>query len=471
MATSTTKPKTTRKKKEAKGQVAGVIHEHQSGGVLIPANRPANKEQEYIEVDDIVSGKTVVINLPSGQDASVKPKKRKHKRKVEIDPKNLPSQQQIEEKLTTARIGLLIRQPFFGSMATCLQLVRDDDHIDTAATDGRKFYYNLAFIHSLTVKQTEFLFGHEVLHNVFEHLLRKDNRNIRLWNIACDYVVNQILVESNIGDKIDNLLLDDKYKGMYAEEVYDLLFKNMDKMDVDALSDKLLDEHMDTLEDQGKGLSETEKTQIRNEIRESLLNSVQAAAGNLPAGVDRFVKEFTQPKLNWKELLRQDIQSVIKTDYSFYRPSKKGQNDGFVLPGMIKENALDVCVAIDTSGSISEEDLNIFLSEVSGIMSQYSDYVIRIWCFDTEVHNDVIYRSDEGADITDYKAKGGGGTLFEANYAYMKENEIQPKIFIMFTDMCPNSGWGDPHYCDNVIFVGYKSGGKIAPFGTTITMN
>lgn len=398
------------------------------------------------------------------------PNAKKRSRKVEVDPATLPSQAQIEEKLKTARIGLLIRQPFFGSMATNLELIRDDD-FDTAATDGRYFYYNLAFINSLTLKQTEFLFGHEVLHNVFEHLLRKEERHMKAWNIACDYVVNDILVESKIGEKIENLLLDEKYHGWYAEAVYDDLMKNAKHIDFDDLLSKLLDDHMDGLEKKGKGLTESEKNEMRNRIRENLLNSIQTAAGNLPAGVDRYVNELTSPKMNWKELLRQDIQSTMKTDYSFYRPSKKGRSEGIVLPGSIKEHGLDICIGIDTSGSISDEDLKVFLSEIQGIMSQYTDYTIRVWCFDTEIHNEQIFRSDEGADITTYKAKGGGGTLFEANWTYMREKDITPKIFIMFTDMCPNSGWGDPHYCDNVIFVGYKSGGRQASFGTTITMD
>ena len=398
-------------------------------------------------------------------------KKKSHKRKVLTDEKNLPSQQLIEEKLKTARIGLLCKEPFFGSMATSLKLIRDDERVDTAATDGRSFYYNLAFISSLTLKQTEFLFGHEVLHNVFEHHIRKETRKHMLWNIACDYAVNEILITSHIGDRIDNLLYDEKYKGMCAEEIFEDLFKNASKLDIDALCDKLLDEHLEDLEAGGNALSESDKQEIRNQIKESLLNAAQASSGNLPAGVDRYFKNLTEPKMNWKELLRQDIQSIIKTDYSFYRPAKKGRSEGFVLPGMIKENALDICIAIDTSGSIRDEDVEVFFSEIQGIMNQYTDYTIRIWCFDTDVHNDKTFRSDEGESITEYKVKGGGGTLFECNFDYMVSNDITPKIFIMFTDMYPNSGWGDPTYCENVIFVGYKSGNKIAPYGTTITMD
>lgn len=396
-------------------------------------------------------------------------------------PKSLPDQKIIEEKLVTARISLLIKQPFFGSMATRLALVRDDN-ISTAATDGRNFFYNLEFISKLTAKETEFLFGHEVLHNVFEHHIRrhfpdgvsvnnKKSRHHLAWNVACDYVINNILIESNIGERIEDTLYDEKYKGLSSEEVYDLLMQNCTQLDLESLADKLLDEHMDKLDDKGKGLSDEEKENIKNEIRESIMASVQASAGNIPSGVNRFIKSLTEPKLNWRDILKQNIQSIIKSDYTFYRPSRKGMQHGVVLPGMKKDEALDVCVAIDTSGSIREEDLKVFLSEIQGIMSQYDEYCIRVWSFDTKVHNDVLYRSDEGSDITSYKPMGGGGTLFDCNWDYMKEHDINPKIFIMFTDMMPYGSWGDPSYCDEVIFVGYNSNNKIAPFGVTITMS
>jgi hypothetical protein len=413
--------------------------------------------------------------------------KSKTKEKKEKDPNRvLPDQKLIEEKLTTARIALLIKQPFFGSMATRLTLVRNDQ-METAATDGRNFFYNLEFIADLSVRETEFLFGHEVLHNVFEHHIRKEYpdsvdlakedgtiskkcRHHLLWNIACDYAVNEILVDSKIGDRIEDTLYEEKYKGKCAEEIYEDLKQNSKSLDINALADMLLDEHFSDLEGQGKGLSEEEKQSIRNEIRESLLSSAQTA-GSVPMGVDRLIKTLTAPTLSWRELLRMDIQSIIKHDYTFYNPSKKGMQYGVVLPGMKRDEALDVCIAIDTSGSIDEKTLNVFFSEIMGIMEQYDDYQIRVWSFDAEVHNEQIFRSDEGTDITSYKPVGGGGTLFEVNWEYMKKNDIMPKVFIMFTDMYPNSGWGDPDYCDHVIFVGYRSNDRKAPFGTTITMS
>lgn len=431
-------------------------------------DKKVSKSKKSNTTTDIVfDGSTVIFPKITSEKKHRIPKAKKKKK---IDPSKLPDQKTIEEKLITARIGLLMKQPFFGSMATRLKIVRADD-MPTAATDGRHFYYNLEFIAGLTLKETEFLFGHEVLHNVFEHHLRKEERIHMLWNIACDYAINDILIESKIGDRIDDTLYDAKYKGMSSEKIYDILYKNADKMDMESLADMVLDQHMDAMEDQGKGLSEEEKKQIKNEIRESFMASAQSAAGKLPAGIERLVNSLTQPKLSWKELLRQDIQSSIKFDYTFSKPARKGMQSGVVLPGMKKDDALDICVAIDCSGSISKDDLRAFLSEVQGIMHQYDEYVIRVWSFDTKVYNDETFRSDEGGDITTYKAKGGGGTLFECNWEHMRENDITPKIFVIFTDMYPCGGWGDEDYCENTIFVAYKTKDKVAPFGTTICMD
>jgi predicted metal-dependent peptidase len=392
----------------------------------------------------------------------------------------------VQEKLTKARVSLLIRHPFFGNMATRLTLDEAADWCDTAATDGRHFFYNPSFIDSLTVKETEFLFAHEVLHNAFEHMLRKNDRDHKLFNIAADYAVNQILVDERIGKQIKHTLLDAKYRGKSAEEIYDDLYENATKIDLEDLLDQLLDEHLDgkdgegddDKDGEGKGkkkrpkLSDAERKKIRDELKESLIASAQCAgAGNLPAGVARLVESFTAPKMNWRDILRQQIQSVIKSDYTFMTPAKKSFGTPFRLPGLKRDETIDICVAVDASGSINEKMLQEMLSEVAGIMQQYDDYNIKIWSFDTKVYNVEVFRSDEGRSITEYKVDGGGGTDFMCNFDYMKDNDIVPKTFIMLTDGYPFGSWGDDAYCPT-IFAITKGGEKIvAPFGTSIYLS
>ena len=145
----------------------------------------------------------------------------------------------------------MLRAPFFGNLATRLKLVNADEWCPTAATDGRKFYYNSEFINKMPPKQVEFLMGHEVLHCVYDHMGRRGDRNPKIWNIADDYCVNADLKKHNVGQFITSVpcLYDKKYEGMTAESVYDDLMKNVKKISMDDLIDQMLDEHMDGGED------------------------------------------------------------------------------------------------------------------------------------------------------------------------------------------------------------------------------
>jgi len=101
-------------------------------------------------------------------------------------------------------------------------------------------------------------------------------------------------------------------------------------------------------------------------------------------------------------------------------------------------------------------------------MEQYKDYRITVWCFDTQVYNTQEFTSDNGEDITTYEPMGGGGTDFDCNWKYMKENDMQPKKFIMFTDGYPWASWGDPDYCDTIFVIhSYHDKNFLAPFGFT----
>jgi predicted metal-dependent peptidase len=365
------------------------------------------------------------------------------------------------EKLTTARIGLLLKAPFFGQLATRMTLTNADEWCGTAATDGRKFYYNSEFVNNMPLKQLEFLVGHEILHAVYDHMGRRGDRMPRLSNIAADYCVNQDLVEQRIGEKISvvPILFDNKFRGWSYEEVYDYLYENSDKIDISQLEKMILDEHLDEDGDgegdqEGSGkpkISKEEAQQIRDEIKGAVISAAQAAgAGNLPAGVKRLLKDITAPVIGWKELLQQQITSVIKNDYTWARPSRRGWHLDAVMPGLKPGEMIDICIAMDQSGSISEEDSKAFLGEVKGIMEAFDEYKITLWCFDTEVYNVKTYTSDNIEDIENYEPMGCGGTDFMVNWEFMKQENIEPKKFIMFTDGMPGGEWGDEQYCETV---------------------
>jgi predicted metal-dependent peptidase len=377
-------------------------------------------------------------------------------------------------------------------MATRLRILAADDWLPTAAVDGRNLYFNTQFFNAMSNKEIEFVVAHEILHMVFDHLGRRDDRNPMLYNIAADYIVNNTLVRDRIGEKpkIVDCFQDFKYEGWTSEEVYDELFKEAKKNGEEFLKQlgEMLDEHLENEGDggseegeegkDGKGnsvskkpakYSKEEMKKIKDEIKEAMINAAQAAgAGNVPAGVARMIKELTEPKMNWRELLRQQIQSTIKSDYTFSRPSRKGQMSGAILPGMNFAETIDICIALDMSGSIGNSQAQDFLGEVKGIMDEYKDYKIKIWCFDTAVYGEDDFSADDGRDLTEYEIHGGGGTDFMVNWTYMRENDIQPKKFLMFTDGYAWDSWGEDDYCDTVFVIhSHHDKNLQAPFGVT----
>ena len=397
-----------------------------------------------------------------------------------IGPTDPKLDREVREILVTARVGMLLRASFFGNLATRLKLINADEWCATAATDGRNFYYNTRFIKMLRPKEVEFLFGHEVLHVVYDHFGRRGERDPLLSNVAADYCVNADLKKHRVGEFITSVpcLYESKYEGMSYEEVYDDLYKNAEKIDINKLIEKLLDDHMDG-DDEGDGdsqngkggtkrpkLTAEEKAAIRDEIKEAMLSAAQTCdAGNLPAGVKRIIQDLTEPKMNWRELIRQQIESTVKSDFTWLRTSRKGWDMDAVMPGMKTQEAIDICVMIDMSGSISESQGRDFISEVKGIMETFEDYRIHIGCFDTEVYNMQMYTADNLEDIADYKLAGGGGTDFDCFFDYFKKEEIEPKKLVVFTDGYPGGSWGDPNYCDTV-WVIHGDRNPNPPFGT-----
>jgi predicted metal-dependent peptidase len=388
----------------------------------------------------------------------------KAKAKTVTDPKVDTA---AREKLITARIGLLLKAPFFGNLATRMKLINADEWCGTAATDGRSFYYNSEFVNKMPLKQVEFLVGHEVLHAVYDHMGRTGLRDRKIANIAADYCVNADLIDQRVGEKITvvGMLHDPKYKGMSMEEVYDDLMQNANKINIDQLSKQVLDEHLDGEgDDDGNGdgdqdgngrprLSKADRDAIKDELKEAMLQAAQAVgAGNLPAGVKRLVKDLTEPMIGWKELLEQQVQSTIKSDYSFARPGRKAWHMDAILPSQKPGETIDVFVGIDTSGSITDNDLKIFLSEIKGIMESYDEYKIHVVGWDTQVHNTGIFTSENLEDIASFTPGGGGGTDPMCVWEHLIEEGIEPKKLIMFTDYC-FFGW-DPKrvesYCDTV---------------------
>lgn len=412
--------------------------------------------------------------------APAKKKKRSKKFDNLVGPTDPKIDAQARERLVTARIGLLLRHSFFGNLATRLQLTNADEWCSTAATDGRKFYYNSRFIMMLKPKEVEFLVGHEVLHVVYDHMGRRNDRDPQMWNIADDYAVNADLKRHRVGEFITTVpcLYEHKYDGKPAEEIYDDLMKNVQTISMDDLIDQLLDDHMDG-EDDGDGegdeqdgkakkrpkLSDEEKERIRQEMKQAIINAAQSAeAGTLPKGVERLIKQATNPVMPWRELIQTNLTSAIRTDFSWMRPSRRGWHMDAVMPGMTPGEEIDVTIAIDMSGSISDAQAQAFLGEIGGMMSAFDGYRVHVFCFDTKVYNPADFTSENMDTIDEYEPMGGGGTDFDAIFEYLKDSAIVPNRLIVFTDGYPFGSWGDPDYCDTTWII-HGNSDPNPPFG------
>ena len=394
-----------------------------------------------------------------------------------IGPTDPKIDARARDLLITARVGLLINHSFFGNLATRLKMINADEWCSTAATDGRNFYYNSRFICLLKTKEVEFLVGHEVLHVVYDHMGRRDNRDPQIWNIANDYAVNADLKRHKVGEFITSVpcLYEAKYDGKYSEYIYDDLMKGVSKISLDDLIDKMLDEHMDSEDDsdgeaEGKGrpkpMTQEERDALRQEIKQNIINAAAGAeAGKLPAGVKRLLDDITDPKMPWRDLIQTNLTSLIKSDYSFSRPNRRGWHMDAIMPGSIPGEEIDVVVALDMSGSISDKQAQMFLGEVSGMMQMFDGYKVHVFCFDTSVHNPQSFSSDNLDTMSEYEPKGGGGTDFTSIFDYLKERGEDTKRLIVFTDGMPFGSWGDEDFCDTTWII-HGSNTIVPPFGT-----
>ena len=383
------------------------------------------------------------------------------------------SPEAVLEQLVRARISLLLHQPFWGTLATRLILkdATDDPKqwCPTAATDGRYMYYNRNFISKLDRQECIFLVAHEVEHVVYDHMDRRGSRLPKMWNAAADFVINYELFENKVGTfpkkKSSGVeaCFDAKYKGMFTEEVYELLLKdpnaNFPEFDV----------HLEPGDGNGEPMTEEERKILSDEIRNAIIQAAQSAgAGNIPLGAKRMLKDLIEPQMNWREILNMKLQSMVKSDFTWDRCSRKMQASGIYLPATKNDFKVEAAVSIDASGSMSNEMLRDLLSETKGIMEQFTDFKLSVWTFDTKVYNYAEFTPDTINEIDNYEIKGGGGTDFMCNWVYMKEKNICPERFIMMTDGYDSGNFGDPNYCDTLFLIHGDPGHLIvAPFGVT----
>ena len=369
----------------------------------------------------------------------------------------------LEEKFEKARTKLVMFHPFFAHLMMSLPFVITDGEsekqVRTAATDSKQVMFGREFCDKLTPDELIGVMLHEILHAAYGHclLFRRGYRDPKIWNYAADFVVNLIIKQNNL--KIpDKCLLDDKYKDMSTEEVYDILIKDAEEVMVNVLGDDLID----------SGMSESEQKQQSQTWAERVLAAAQVATqqGKLPAGMDRFIDDIANPRIPWYEFLDNLVGEALRDDYAFERSDRRFLQQGIYLPDLYNEGAM-VAVAIDTSGSIGEDELRIFLSEALGILGSKNVTRIRLMSCDAAIGFDKIVSPDSPIPS---KLGGGGGTDFRPVFNRLEKSKEKPQLLVYLTDLMGTFPKSEPEY--PVIWVTKEAGNNVqAPWGIQIDFN
>ena len=354
-----------------------------------------------------------------------------------------------------------------------------DDSVPTARTNGRDEKYGRAFVESLNDRELRFLVLHEVYHKLYQHLTTWQwmyKENAQAANQACDYVINQKLVDDNkdgfatMTGALTIGCLDDKYRGWDSAMVYADLKKDGggkgggqgQPSDGDGEG---FDQH--DWED-AKDMSEAEKEDLARDIDEAIRQGA-LVAGKVGSGGDRMFDELLQPQQNWREVLREFISSTCAgKDYSTWqRPSRRYIGAGYYMPSGISEQIGEIVVAPDMSGSIGQPEITRMLSEVQSIAETVHPEAARLLYWDTQICADERYEAHEMDNmIASTKPAGGGGTMVECVPEYMAAEGITAQCAIVFTDGYLGGSWGQ--WTCPVLWVIVDNKSCNPPFGTTV---
>ena len=405
---------------------------------------------------------------------------------------------EASEILANVRQQVLMTYPFIGSISMRLELIPTRDYrVRTACTNGSEIYFDIEFLSKLDSNERLFVLCHEIYHVVMMHMLRLQNRNVELFNIATDMEVNYMLKQDGLTAPSNLVFPDSKYEGESAEEHYERLLKQMknqmknggsnsginkDGMNNGSSGDgtgkskngKLsgqFDKHIydsNDEDDDNKGSGNNAdgrptdkygvvgedpdynpsfKPNLADEIREAVVSAAQECEkmrGELPGHLSRIVKKLLKPEIKWQEVLARYITTSVKSgQHRWIPPARRHVYRGLYLPSKYEER-MNVTVGIDVSGS-TEGDLPKFFAELTGLLNTFGSYKLNVIQCDTQVCSYEEYDSSENQfnfNISDYKFSGGGGTTLTPILEYIDDNQVESDVIVIFTD----------GYCENVTY-------------------
>ena len=336
---------------------------------------------------------------------------------------------------------------FFGSLMLFAQ-IENSKKFPTAATDGRKIFFNEEFLNSLSSQEQNALMLHEVLHMALLHVTRRQSRDPHIWNIAADIVVNDLIERNTSFPLPEGAITDNRFQDKSVEYIYEALLKSKKKYklvisDILQPSNSNSDEGKKDSNDVIEPLSQEEIDEIESfwkDKMEILKNSsehqLSSGKGSLPAGIEQEISTILEPEVDWRHAL---WKYVGKTPADFDDLDRRFIYKGLYLESLLTE-AVEVSVCIDTSGSVSDELLKQFAGELKGILRSYPNVKCSLFFADTNLAGP--YEIDRIEQMP--KAFGRGGTSFVPFFDYLKkhgeENNLlgNNKLSIYFTD-----GYGD----------------------------
>jgi predicted metal-dependent peptidase len=399
-----------------------------------------------------------------------------------------------ERKLQKCKIALM-RNAKFALLQGVMMIGKTKvmDGLPSACTNGRDEIYGREFVKKLGERELQFVIAHEASHKMYRHLTtwrKLYDEDKRLANMACDYVINLMLKDVDPTEQIiamprwkeDNAkakakkgefmgLLDERFRGMNAKQVFDIL--KQEQKDDDGEGGEGFDEHD---WEGANDMSDEEKKVLAREVDQAIrqgLIAQQKVKGEGSMGLDRELEELLEPKVDWREVLREFVKATCraKDTSSWRKVNRRFLSTGTYMPSMIGEKVGHLVIGIDTSGSIGGKELAEFLSEVKAIADEVNPQAVDLIYWDSAVCAHETYDDTSVSTIVEStKPAGGGGTSPSCVSEYLKKNKIIPEAIIMLTDGCVGNDWGDEWTAPTLwtIVGGYD---VVSPIGKTIHVN
>ena len=369
--------------------------------------------------------------------------------------------QDVTKRISKAKTALILEHPFIGSVALNMPMSIDNS-VPTAATNGKRVLFNEEFCNGLSDEELKFLVAHECMHPMLEHNFRRGERDAYKWNQAADYVINKLLTDEGIGKMPEQGLLDETIYlngGGTSDGIFNLLPDTPD----DGQGNGGQGQPLDSCED-GQG-SPAEVSQQQAEWKVKVAQAAQSAKmmGKMSAGLERLVDAILKPKVDWRDVLQRFVVKCRSDQRSWARPNRRFLSQGLYLPSVSGESLGEIAFAVDCSGSIGQDEINQFASEITTVWQDQRPTKVHVIYFDSEVsHYDEFEQEDEPV----VKPHGGGGTAFSPVFKYMMEHGIEPVACIFLTDLCCDDFGDAPDY--PVLWVSTHD--DKAPFGEVVMM-